>query len=200
MEHDRLFKRLFSVFWPHLLTDFFAALAAYLNPDSCLFLDKQVFAEAGLDDAREVDLLIQARVQESDAFFLIHIEHQSARQPDFPRRMFRYFTRLHESHNKPVYPIVVFSHDAPSAPEPATYEVVFPDKRVLTFEYTVLQLNRLSWRDYVNRPSPAVAALMAKMQRAPGEGWQVKLACMRMLLGLGLEPSQRRLVAQFVDR
>ena len=52
------------------------------------------------------------------------------------------------------------------SPEPSSYEVSFPGKKVLKFEYEVIQLNRLSWRQFVKQPNPAATALMAKMSIA----------------------------------
>ncbi len=60
-----------------------------------------------------------------------YVETQSTPQAEFSQRMFRYFARLHEKHNLPVYPIAVFSYDAPLRPEPTRYRVAFPDTTVL---------------------------------------------------------------------
>jgi hypothetical protein len=62
----------------------------------------------------------------------------------------------------PIYPIALFSHDGLRC-EPDLYQVRFPDWDVLRFTFRVIQLTQLHWRDYVERPNPAAAALMAKM-------------------------------------
>ncbi|MBD1931530.1 hypothetical protein H6F79_06840 [Trichocoleus sp. FACHB-69] len=52
--------------------------------------------------------------------------------------MFRYFSRLSEKFDLPVYPVVVFSYNSPKTPEPNVYEVAFPNKVVLQFKYDVI--------------------------------------------------------------
>ena len=65
------------------------------------------------------------------------------------------FARLSEKYDLPVYPVVIFSYDAPGRPEPKQYRVAFPDKTVLRFDYEVIQLNRLPWRRFVRQANPA---------------------------------------------
>ena len=62
-----------------------------------------------------------------------------------------------------LYPIVVFSFERPKSIQPCQYEVRFPDREVLKFNYAVVQLNQLSWRDFMQQPNPVAAALMSKM-------------------------------------
>lgn len=51
-----------------------------------------------------------------NCFFTLHVENQAKAQPDFGKRMFRYFARLYEKFALPVYPIALFSYDAPQRP------------------------------------------------------------------------------------
>ena len=113
--------------------------------------------------------------------------------------MFRYFARLHEEHDLPVYPIAVFSYDQPQRAEPDVYEIAFPDLEVLSFHYRVVQLNRLDWHGFVDRTNPIAAALMAKMRVSPTDRPRVKLACLRMLAKLQLDPARREVISGFVD-
>ena len=46
------------------------------------------------------------------------MEAQARRQDIFPQRIFTYFARFHEKYGLPVYPIAVFSFEAPDVPEP----------------------------------------------------------------------------------
>ncbi len=70
---------------------------------------------------------------------------QASAKPQFNRRMFTYFARLHEKFSLPVYPIVIFSYDSPKKDAVKQYEVRFPDFKVLEFNYQFVQLNRLNW-------------------------------------------------------
>ena len=53
--------------------------------------------------------------------------------------------------------------------------------------------------DYVGRANPVASALMARMRIPAGERPRVKLECLRLLVGLRLEPAQQRLISGFVD-
>ena len=113
--------------------------------------------------------------------------------------MFFYFARLYERYQLPVYPVVVFSYDRPLRAEPNFHRVKFPDKQVLKFDYTVIQLNRLNWRDFLQQSNPVAAALMAKMRIAPEDRRTVKLECLRLLATLRLDPARMQLISGFVD-
>src|SRR5215472_13479711 len=69
----------------------------------------------------------------------------------------------------------------------------------MEFKYDVVQLNRLNWREFVNRPSPIGAALLAKMNIAPGERARVKLECLRLLATLKLDRARMKLISGFID-
>jgi hypothetical protein len=97
-----------------------------------------------------------------------------------------------------VYPVVLFSHEQQRV-EPGRHEVRFPDRCVLKFHYRVVQLRRFSWRRFLNRPNPAVCALMAKMKIAARDRPRVKLECLRLLTTLRLDPARMRLISGFVD-
>ncbi|BDI32640.1 hypothetical protein CCAX7_46910 [Capsulimonas corticalis] len=120
-------------------------------------------------------------------------------QSDFPKRMFRYFARLTEKYDIPIYPVVIFSYDAPQRPEPDRYTVAFPNKTVLRFEYDVIQLNRLPWRRFVNQENPVASALMAKMKMSAPDRPKVKAQCLRLLASLKLDPAKSTLIGGFID-
>jgi hypothetical protein len=94
---------------------------------------------------------------------------------------------------------LIFSFDTPKRAEPDTYKVEFPDRKVLEFNFATIQLNRLNWRDYIDRPNPVAAALMAKMNIAKPDRPKVKAECLRLLVTLRLDPAKTRLISRFVD-
>ncbi len=199
IDHDRLFKELLSTFFVEFVELFLPDVGEVLERDSLEFLDKEVFTDVTAGEKHEVDLLVRARVRGQAAFFLIHVEHQSSPQAEFGKRMFRYFARLHEKHDLPIYPVVIFSYDAPQRAEPDHFEVALAGHRVLDFHYQVIQLNRLSWRDFVAQHNPVASALMAKMQISPQERARVKLECLRMLATLRLDPARAKLIGGFME-
>jgi hypothetical protein len=127
------------------------------------------------------------------------VENQSYNQADFNQRMFRYFARLHEKYDLPIYPVVVFSYERPQKKAESSYLLEFPDFKVLEFNYQVVQLNQLNWRDFLNQRNPIASALMAKMQIAPEDRPKVKAECLRLLVTLRLDPAKMQLISGFID-
>src|ERR1700728_3741821 len=67
------------------------------------------------------------------------------------------------------------------------------------FRYRVIQLNRLDYRNYVNKLNPVAVALMTKMNVAPSDFARVRLECVSLLARLKLDPARQRLISQFID-
>lgn len=199
INHDRLFKELLTAFFPEFVDLFLPDVIAYLNRDSLLFLNPEIFTDVTSGERYEADLVVQAEFRGQESFFIIHLEHQARSEAEFNKRMFRYFARLHEKHAVPVYPVVLFSHDAPRRPEPDCYRVEFPGWTVLEFNYRVIQLNRLQWQDFVNQPNPVASALMSKMRINTQQRPTVKLVSLQLLSSLGLNPAQVQLISGFID-
>lgn len=198
-DHDRLFKELLTTFFVEFLDLFLPDVRAYLDEPSLVFLDKELFTDVTAGERHEADLVAKAKFRNQDSFFLVHVENQAQPQAEFGARMFRYFARLHERHQLPVYPIVLFSYDQPRTAQPDEYRVEFPDLVVLDFRYRVIQLNQLNWRDFVQHENPAASALMAKMQIPVEDRPYVKAECLRLMTTLKLNPAKLQLIAGFVD-
>ncbi len=199
IDHDALFKQLLRTFFFEFLELFLPDVAAYVERDSITFLDKEIFTDVKGKKKHVADLVAQARFRGRDAFFLLHTEPMARTEPDFPGRMFGYFARLLEEYALPIYPIALFSHDAPRRPEPDHFEIEFPDFTPLRFRFRVIQLNRLDWRDFVIRPNPVASALMAKMQISAVDRPLVKAECLRLLVSLELDPARIQLISTFVS-
>ncbi|MBT9100039.1 DUF4351 domain-containing protein [Methylovulum psychrotolerans] len=199
IDHDRLFKELLTIFFTDFIALFQPELLGWFEPDSVTFLDKEIFTDIFGGERHEADLVANVRCKGGSACFLIHIETQAKRQPDFAPRMFKYFARLHEKHGLPVYPIAVLSYDTLSTPEPDRYSVAFPDGEVLAFRFRTVQLNRLNWRDYLGSHNPVASALMAKMAIEPKDRPRVKAECLRLLVTLKLDPARSRFISGFID-
>ena len=199
IDHDRLFKELISTFFVEFLELFIPEVLTYLNRDSITFLDKEIFTDITAEERYEADLIVKAKFRSQESFFLIHIENQAQQQTDFSKRMFRYFSRLYEKFDLPIYPVVVFSYKYPKTIEPTSHQITFPNKVVLQFNYDVIQLNQLNWRDFVQQANPVASALMAKMNIADSDRPKVKLECLRLLAALRLNPAKMQLISGFID-
>jgi hypothetical protein len=199
VDHDRIFKELITTFFLEFIQLFFPKLREYLDDSSLTFLDKEIFTDVTAGEKYESDLIAQVKVKEENSYFLVHIEAQAKEQKKFNQRMFTYFARLHEKFAVPIYLIVIFSYQYPKKLAPNNYEISFPDLKVLEFNYRVVQLNRLDWRDYLSRENPVAAALMSKMQMGKKERAKVKAECLRLLVTLKLDRARMQLISGFVD-
>jgi predicted transposase/invertase (TIGR01784 family) len=199
IDHDQRFKELISTFFIEFLELFLPELASTIEPDSVTFREQEYFVDLVDGEAKIIDLLAEVKLAGEDATVLIHIEPQSTGRPAFPQRMFFYFSRLHQKHLKRIYPIAIFSYDQPFETAQTQYKVEFPSLKVLEFNFTAIQLNRLNWRDFIDRPNPVAAALMAKMAIEEKDRPKVKAECLRLLVTLKLDPAKTALISQFVD-
>jgi len=196
IKHDKLFKELLTTFFVEFIELFVPGVVPYLDKTSIVFVNKELFAG---EKRQEADIVVKARFKGKKSYFLIHIESQAQYQARFSRRLYRYFSALHDSSNLPVYPIALLSFKYPAALQESYYRVGFDDREVLRFNFDVVQLNRLSWRRYAKHANPVAAALMAKMKIAPRDRAHVKLECLRLLLTLKLNPAKERMVTGFID-
>jgi Putative transposase, YhgA-like len=199
ISHDQNFKELITTFFIEFLDLFLPEVAAMIDPTSITFLQQEYFTDLVEGEDKIIDLLAEVKLAGEDATFLVHIEPQSTSQTIFPQRLFFYFARLHQTHLKRIYPIAIFSYDKPKKAAAQQYKVEFPQLKVLEFNFTAIQLNRLDWRDYINQPNPVAAALMAKMRIDQSDRPKVKAECLRLLVTLKLDPAKTRLISKFVD-
>jgi hypothetical protein len=199
IDHDQLFKELLTTFFVEFLELFFPQVRAYLDEDSLVFLDKEFFTDLVTGEKRAADIVVKARFLDRDSFFIINVENQGEPETEFQQRVFFYFAYFHQRFRVPVYPIVVFYGKKPKKQQPDSYQIEFPDHKVLDFHYRVVQLNRLHWRDYVSHKNPVASALMARMEIAQEDRPFVKLECLRLMVNLQLNQAKMRLISGFVD-
>jgi hypothetical protein len=199
INHDQLFKELLTTFFVEFLELFCPSVLEYLDTDSIQFVDKELFTDVVGGEKKIMDIVALAKFQQQDYSFLIHIENESSSKTDFNQRLFRYFCSLFLRYNRPIYPIVVFSYDSPQRLDKSDFVIDFPDKQVLKFDYEIVQLNRLNWRDFLQQKNPVAAALMAKMKIDPLDRPTVKAQCLRLLVTIKLDPAKMQLISSFVD-
>jgi hypothetical protein len=75
MDHDRLSKELFSVFFLDFVDLFLPHVSAYLDREfEIVPMDKEIFTDVTSGDKHVVDLVMRVKFRGQDAFFLIHVE------------------------------------------------------------------------------------------------------------------------------
>ncbi|WP_214662360.1 DUF4351 domain-containing protein [Amazonocrinis nigriterrae] len=104
-----------------------------------------------------------------------------------------------QSHNQPLPTTKILPSDRPNKAEISFHQLAFPNKVILQFNYDVIQLNRLNWREFLQQQNPVASALMAKMNIAPKDRPRVKSECLRLLATLQLDPARMQLVSGFID-
>ena len=199
INHDQLFKELLTTFFVEFLELFFPSILEYLDTDTIAFVDKELFTDVVGGEKKIMDIVALAKFQQQNYSFLVHIENQASSDAEFNRRLFRYFCSLFLKYDHPVYPIVVFSYDYPQRLDRSNFIIDFPDKQILNFDYEIVQLNRLNWRDFLQQQNPIAAALMAKMKIDEKDRPKVKAECLRLMVTLKLDPAKMYLISGFVD-
>ena len=206
IDHDQLFKQLLTTFFLEFLELFTPEFFAAIDPASLEILPLEYFTDIDAGERKAMDVIIRVNLlgrpnapASSRVSVVVNCEHQSTTKADFNRRLFFYFAQLHRKYLQPVYPIALFSFDEPYRPEKDCYQVRVPGLQVMDFNFLTIQLNRLNWRDFLKRPNPVAAALMAKMEIGPADRPQVKVECLRMIAKLKLDKARTFLLSGFID-
>jgi len=164
VNHDARFKILLKT--PTILEAFFEAFlpetGRFVDFKYLEFVDKELVTADGRK--RTGDLLVKTRFRGEAAGFLIHLEHQAQQDTDLARRLLEYFMLDWREYHLPVYPIAVLSGRGSNAAQTKPLTVDFPNKRVLQFDFDVIDLRRMDAELYVKMANPAALALAARMK------------------------------------
>ncbi len=206
IDHDQLFKQLLTTFFLEFLELFTPNFFAAIDPASLEILPLEYFTDIEAGERKAMDVIVRVNLlgrpnapASSRVSVVVNCEHQSSSQANFHRRMFFYFAQLHRKYLQPVYPIALFSFDEPYRLERDSYQVRVPGLQVMDFNFLTIQLNRLDWREFLTRPNPVAAALMAKMEIDPADRPRVKVECLRMIANLKLDKARTFLLSGFID-
>ncbi|MEC0332527.1 Rpn family recombination-promoting nuclease/putative transposase [Paenibacillus macerans] len=202
--HDEAFKKLLQTFFAEFIELFFPELDKLLDHRHTRFLMQELLVDIVGEEKRTLDLLLETRYLELDAYILIHIEPQSYRENDFHERMFIYFSRLFERHRKEyklIIPIAVFTADEVRE-EKNTLEMSTPQQPILRFEFMKVEMRKQPWRQFIDSGNPVAAALLAKMGYTKGEKREIRLAYLRMILRLQgkLDDARMALIMSVADQ
>ncbi len=197
---DHRVKLLIEIFFWEFIRSMLPGMLQFLEYGSPVeFLDKEILSDITSGAHHEIDLLIKLKIKGLDSFFLIHIENQATYQKGFAFRMFLYVTKLVAKYSMPVYPIALLSYDSPKQEAPLGYNIEFPDLSVIQFKYKTIQLNSLSWRDYLDNVNPVTIALMTKMNVAKKDRPKLRALCIKLLVNLKLNPEHGNIVASCIE-
>ncbi|MGZ7445648.1 Rpn family recombination-promoting nuclease/putative transposase [Paenibacillus sp. TH7-28] len=202
--HDEAFKKLLQTFFAEFIELFFPELDKQLDHRHTRFLMQELLVDIVGEEKRTLDLLLETRYLELDAYVLIHIEPQSYRENDFHERMFIYFSRLFERHRKEyklIIPIAIFTADE-AREEKNTLVMSTPQQPILWFEFMKVELRKQPWRQFIDSGNPVAAALLAKMGYTKGEEREIRLAYLRMIFRLQgkLDDARMSLIMSVADQ
>ena len=198
INHDRLFKELFSTFFAEFMELFFPDVYQAIDFNYVKFLSEEIYTDVIRGETRIVDVLIETKLKNEDALIIVHFESQAQYQENFSERMFIYFSRLFEKYRRKIIPIAIFSYKE-MRNEPTSYEMSLPFMKILNFNYCTVELRKKNWRDYIQQNNPVAAALLSKMKYNKKERVYVKVEFLRMLVRLELDPARMRLITGFFD-
>ncbi len=168
IDHDALFKWLLKdpVILRLFFEEFLPEVASYTDFSKLEYLDKETRTLRG--QRRTGDLLVKVHFKEQEAAFLIHVEHEARRDTDIAWRLLEYVILDRRESGLPVYPVLVLAGSAGPPPE-RPVRIEFPDRRVLAFDFPVIELARREARDYARRQNVAALALASRMRVRPRE-------------------------------
>ncbi|NJK29820.1 MAG: DUF4351 domain-containing protein [Acaryochloris sp. SU_5_25] len=208
VDRDLLFRDLIKTFFLEFVDLFFPKIAVAIDPKSIRFIEDQ--KSQPLQEQREhssalqtlptsSEILVQVRLRGQEACFWVHLEYGANKDIKLERRVFHTFARLDAQYNLPIYPIIVQASTSAQPLETNGYRVEFVDRRVLDFSFVAIQLDRLNWRDFLQRRNPVAAALMPAMNVQPFDRPVVKAECLRLLTNLRLDSKHVKVITQFIE-
>ena len=71
---------------------------------------------------------------------------------------------------------------------------------MLSFNFLMLELKKMNWREYLQSGNPVAAALLSKMGYSKDERIQVKKEFLRMLVKMELNPAKARFINDFFEQ
>ncbi len=166
MGHDQLFKDFLRAFLQECLELVYPELAERLDLKTLRLLDKELFTDFPEGTTREADLVAEIETRDgSPHLVVIRIEVQLRTKPDFPERMYRYFTMLWLRHAVPIVPIVIYLRGGREGVAVHQYMMHSFELEQVRFRYRSVALARLEVQSYVASGNAVAAALAALMNR-----------------------------------
>ena len=202
IDHDQIFKRLIEAFFREFMELFCPAEARLMDFSEVEVLREEHFTDVERGLRRRLDLVVKVGLKAGgDKFVLVHCEFEASRKDrDFPRRMFKYFCQLFLRHDTEIVPIAVFTDDARwRTPVANHFELSLAAKTFVRFEYHLIKMRNLDYREFLDSNNPLAYGLMAKMGYNRKERVGLKADFLRLILACPVDPARRNLLIEFVE-
>jgi CRISPR/Cas system CSM-associated protein Csm2 small subunit len=202
IDHDQVFKRLIEAFFREFMDLFCPGEAQLIEFSEVEFLGEEYFTDVERGCRRLLDLVVKVGLKAGgEKFVLVHAEFEASRKErDFPRRMFKYFCQLFLRYDTEIVPIAVFTDDATwKTPVPDHFELSLPGKTFVRFDYHLIKLKNLDYRQFLESKNPLAFGLMAKMGYNRQERVRLKADFLRLILASPIDPARESLLVEFVE-
>jgi hypothetical protein len=114
--------------------------------------------------------------------------------------MYQYHCQLFLRHDLEIIPVAVFTDDAHwRQPVPDYFEMTVANQNVVRFNYRLIKLKHLDYREFLESHNPLAFALMAKMNYGRRERVRLKADFLRLILMSTIDVARRSLLVDFVE-
>ncbi len=202
IDHDQIFKTLGESFFKEFLELFCREEAALMDFSSVEFLRDEHFTDVPRGRKKQMDLVARVRLKTGGfRCVLVHFEFESRRfQPDFGERLFQYFCQLYLRYGIPVVAVAVFTGKSTARTTiPESFELRLTERCGVRYDYHVVNLSQLDYRNFLESNNPLAYALMAKMNWSRQQIVRLKADFLRLMLGSEINPARRTLLMDFIE-
>ena len=201
IDHDQIFKRLIEAFFREFLELFCPAEERLIDFSRVEFLREEHFTTSNGGSADAWTWWPVGLKAGGEKFVLVHGEFEASRkEPDFPRRMFQYFCQLFLRYDTEIVPIAVFTDDARLENARAGLFRTEPGRQeFMRFEYHLVKLKNLDYRQFLESNNPLAYGLMAKMEYNRKDRVRLKADFLRWILACPIDPARQSLLVEFVE-
>jgi predicted transposase/invertase (TIGR01784 family) len=202
VDSDQLTKRLVELFFKDFLDFFCPDLAKIIDFNSIDFPNKELYSGIIEGEKTISDVLAKVNLLDGrEQYILIHIEIQSSRDVDIPRRMFRYFCNIWMKHEKSVYAFALFIDESRwREPISNIFTREFMGTK-LTYEFQLQKTKNYNYEEYLDYPNPIVTAFLIRMNYGKKSRALVKAESMKRIEKYyNLTETQTETLLHFIDR
>ena len=199
--------------WKTIIEQLFDDFVAFFMPDlfeeidfskGVVFLDKElqnIMPQKERKGKRISDCLAKVFLKNGkEKWILVHIEVQSSDKPNFSARMFKYFYRIFDKHQRDIAAIAIFTHDKHTK-NAGIYRKDFFGTRI-TYEYNTYKISEQSVENLQQQLNPFALAVLANKyvlasKNKDKQRLQFKIQLLQLLRKRNF--SRKRIVAVFVS-
>jgi len=203
VDSDQLTKRLVELFFKDFLDFFCPDLAKIIDFNKKIdFPNKELYSGMIEGEKTVSDILAKVNLLDGqEQYILVHIEIQSSRDVDIPRRMYRYFSNIWMKYEKPVFAFALFIDESRwREPISNVFNMEFMGTK-LTYEFHLQKTKNYKYEEYLDYFNPIVTAFLIRMNYGKKSRALVKAESMKRIKKYyNLTESQIETLLHFIDR